>query len=406
VSVGSAAVGPGAVVVPPVFGDLAGQERVVEQLLGALHGGMTHAWLFTGPPGSGRSVAARAFAAALLCPNGGCGECPSCRQVRSGTHADLLLVRPEGLSYGVKQTRDLVLRAAGAPSGGRWHVVLFEDADRCTEQAANALLKAIEEPAPRTVWLLCAPSAEDLVTTIRSRCRVMTLRVPPSSAVASVLVSRDGIDPTIALAAARAAQGHVGRARRLATDSAAAARRLSVLKVPVSATSLGPALAAAASLVKIAEDEAKIATEQLDEPEREALRQAFGEGSTGKGVAKAMRGMAGAMKDLEDRQKSRATRVKRDTLDSALLDLVAFYRDVLMLQFGVVSGNGDGGSDGGGPELFNADRYDDLWRLAAAGTPEATLRRIEAIMRCRERLTLNVAPLLAVEEMTISLARG
>ena len=406
-SVGSAAAfGPAAGVVPPVFGELAGQERVVEQLLGALHGGMTHAWLFTGPPGSGRSVAARAFAAALLCPNGGCGECPSCRQVRSGTHADLLLVRPEGLSYGVKQTRDLVLRAAGAPSGGRWHVVLFEDADRCTEQAANALLKAIEEPAPRTVWLLCAPSAEDLVTTIRSRCRVMTLRVPPSSAVASVLVSRDGIDPTIALAAARAAQGHVGRARRLATDSAAAARRLSVLKVPVSATSLGPALAAAASLVKIAEDEAKVATEQLDEPEREALRQAFGEGSTGKGVAKAMRGMAGAMKDLEDRQKSRATRVKRDTLDSALLDLVAFYRDVLMLQFGVVSGNGDGGSEGGGPELFNADRYDDLRRLALAGTPEATLRRIEAIMRCRERLTLNVAPLLAVEEMTISLARG
>jgi DNA polymerase III subunit delta' len=389
--------------VPPVFGELAGQERVVEQLLGALDGGMTHAWLFTGPPGSGRSVAARAFASALLCPNGGCGDCPSCRQVRAGTHADLLLVRPEGLSYGVKQTRELVLRAAGAPSGGRWHVVLFEDADRSTEAAANALLKAIEEPAPRTVWLLCAPSAEDLVTTIRSRCRVMTLRVPPSSAVASVLVSRDGIAPAAALAAARAAQGHVGRARRLATDSAAAARRQSVLQVPVSATSLGPALAAAASLVKIAEEEAKAATERLDEPEREALRQAFGEGSTGKGVAKALRGMAGAMKDLEDRQKSRATRVKRDTLDSALLDLVAFYRDVLMLQFSVAAG--DGGS-GGGTELFNADRFEDLRRLAAAGTPEATLRRIQSIMRCRERLTLNVAPLLAVEEMTISLARG
>jgi DNA polymerase-3 subunit delta' len=398
------------VAVPPVFGDLAGQERVVGQLLGALDGGMTHAWLFTGPPGSGRSVAARAFASALLCRDGGCGECASCRQVRAGTHADLLLVRPEGLSYGVKQTRDLVLRAAGAPSGGRWHVVLFEDADRCTEAAANALLKAIEEPAPRTVWLLCAPSAEDLVTTIRSRCRVMTLRVPPSSAVASVLVSRDGVSPAAALAAARAAQGHVGRARRLATDSAAAARRLSVLKVPVSATSLGPALAAAASLVKIAEDEAKAVTGQLDEPEREALRQAFGEGSTGKGVAKAMRGMAGAMKDLEDRQKSRATRVKRDTLDSALLDLVAFYRDVLMLQLGVAVGDGGGGEggDGGyaGAELFNADRYDDLRRIAVASTPEATLRRIQAIMRCRERLTVNVAPLLAVEEMTISLARG
>ena len=377
-----------------VWDQLAGQEAVVGQLQAAVAGGMTHAWLFTGPPGSGRSVAARAFAAALLCENGGCGVCPSCRQVRAGTHADLLLVRPEGLSYGVRQTRELVLRAAGAPAGGRWLVVLFEDADRCTEQAANALLKAIEEPAPRTVWLLCAPSAEDLVTTIRSRCRVVTLRVPPSEAVARVLVERDGIDHDRALAAARAAQGHVGRARRLVTDPSAAARRAAVLQVPVQATSLGPALAVAASLVRSAEDEAKSVTEQLDEPEREALRQAFGEGSTGKGVAKAMRGVAGAMKDLEDRQKSRATRVKRDTLDGALLDLAAFYRDVLMVQYGA------------DVELANADRLEDIRRLAAAGPPEATLRRIEAIMRCRERLTLNVAPLLAVEEMTISLFQG
>lgn len=375
-----------------VFGDLAGQEAVVAQLRSAAAGAMTHAWLFTGPPGSGRSVAARAFAAALLCPEGGCGHCPSCRQVYAGTHADLLLVRPAGLSYGVKQTRELVLRASGAPAGGRWLVVLFEDADRCTEQAANALLKAIEEPAPRTVWLLCAPSAEDLVTTIRSRCRVVTLRVPPSSAVADVLVSRDGVEPALALAAARAAQGHVGRARRLATDPDAAARRESVLRVPVESTSLGPALTAAAALVRNAEDEAKTVTAQLDEPEREALRQAFGAGSTGKGVTKALRGMAGAMKDLEDRQKSRATRVKRDTLDGALLELAGFYRDVLMLQF-----NAD-------TELANGDHLADLRHVASSGTPEATLRRIQAIMRCRERLTLNVAPLLALEELTLSLA--
>jgi DNA polymerase III subunit delta' len=223
---------------------------------------------------------------------------------------------------------------------------------------------------------------------------VMTLRVPPSDAVARVLTERDGIDPDLALAAARAAQGHIGRARRLATDAEAAKRRAAVLKVPVQATSLGPALAAAASLVKIAEDEAKAMTEQLDEPERDKLRQAFGEGSTGKGVAKAMRGMAGAMKDLEDRQKSRATRVKRDTLDGALLELAAFYRDVLMVQFGA------------DVELANADRADDLRRIASRSAPEVTLRRIQAIMRCRERLTFNVAPLLAVEEMTISLALG
>jgi DNA polymerase-3 subunit delta' len=378
-----------------VFDELTGQEAVVEQLRRAVDGAMTHAWLFTGPPGSGRSVAARAFTAALLCPDGGCGQCAACRQVRAGTHADLLVVKPEGLTYSVKQTRDLVLKAAGAPTGGRWRVVVFEDADRCTEQAANALLKAIEEPAPRTVWLLCTPTAEDLVTTIRSRCRVVTLRVPPSDAVARVLVERDGVAPDVALAAARAAQGHVGRARRLATDSAAAARRDEVLRVPVQATSLGPALAAAAALVKSAEDEAKAVTEQLDEPERDAVRLAYGEGSTGKGIAKAMRGMAGALKDLEDRQKSRATRVKRDTLDGALLELAAFYRDVLMLQYGAAD-----------IELANGDHIEDLRAVASGSTPEATLHRLQAIMRCRERLQVNVAPLLAVEELTISLTQG
>jgi DNA polymerase-3 subunit delta' len=358
---------------------------------------MTHAWLFTGPPGSGRSVAARAFAAALLCANQGCGQCPSCRQVAAGSHADLLLVRPDGLSYGVRQTRDLVLRAAAAPVSGRWRVVLFEDADRATEQAANALLKAIEEPAPRTVWLLCAPSADDLPTTIRSRCRLVTLRTPPTAAVAEVLV-RDGIGQEQALAAAQAAQGHIGRARRLATDPEAARRRADVLGLPVAVSAarpgggLGHALAAAAALVAAAEAEAAAVTEELDVPEREALRRAFGEGSTGRGVATAIRGGAGALKELEDRQKSRATRLKRDSLDRALLDLASFYRDVLAVQFGA------------DVELANAAQADELRQVAAASPPEATVRKIEAIMKCRERLTANVAPLLAVEEMTLALA--
>jgi DNA polymerase III subunit delta' len=387
---------------PGVFGDLAGQDEVVAELRQAadagaavLRGeratGMNHAWLFTGPPGSGRSVAARAFAAALLCPYGGCGRCPSCHQVRAGTHADLLLVRPDGLSYGVRQTRSLVLRAAGAPSGGRWQVVVFEDADRATEQAANALLKAIEEPAPRTVWLLCAPSAEELVTTIRSRCRLVTLRTPPSAAVAEVL-ARDGVDPERALAAARAAQGHIGRARRLATDPEAARRRDEVLAVPARLTGIGPAFAAAAALVKAAETEAAAITEELDTPERDALRRAFGEGSTGKGVAKAIRGSAGAMRELEDRQKSRATRLKRDALDRALLDLAAFYRDVLAVQVGAEV------------ELASSGHERDVHRLAGSSPPEVTVRRIQAIMACRERLELSVAPLLAVEEMTLALA--
>ncbi|MGO8883004.1 MAG: DNA polymerase III subunit delta' [Streptosporangiaceae bacterium] len=389
-----------------VFGDLTGQEAVVAQLRqavsaaagpasgGVRKAGMTHAWLFTGPPGSGRSVAARAFAAALLCDQQGCGQCPSCRQVAVGSHADLLLVRPEGLSYGVRQTRDLVLRAAAAPVSGRWRVVLFEDADRATEQAANALLKAIEEPAPRTVWLLCAPSADDLPTTIRSRCRLVNLRIPSTESVAQVLV-RDGIGPDEALAAARAAQGHIGRARRLATDPEAAQRRTAVLQLPRQARGgLGKALAAAAALVKSAEGEAAAVTEELDVPERDALRRAFGEGSTGKGVATAVRGAAGALRELEDRQKSRSTRLKRDALDRALLDLAGFYRDVLAVQLGA------------DVELGSADQDDELREFAAAARPETSVRRMEAIMRCRERLAASVAPLLAVEEMAIALAAG
>jgi DNA polymerase III subunit delta' len=386
----------GTVAAGGVFAALAGQEAVVAQLTSAASAGggaIAHAWLFTGPPGSGRSLAARAFAAAVLCDARGCGECPSCHQVAVGSHADLLLVRPDGLSYGVKQTRDLVLRAATAPVYGRWRVVLFEDADRATEQAANALLKAIEEPAPRTIWLLCAPSAADLPTTIRSRCRLITLRIPPTAAVAEVLVG-EGVDAGRALAAARASQGHIGRARRLATDPDAAGRRAAVLRVPTQASGLGPALAAAAALVKAADAEAVAETGELDGPERDALRKAFGEGSTGKGVAAAIRGGAGALKDLEDRQKSRLTRRKRDSLDLALLDLAGFYRDVLAVQFGA------------DVELANAGQRDDLDGIAAASTPEATVRKLQAIMACRERLAASVAPLLAVEEMTLALAAG
>ncbi len=315
-------------------------------------------------------------------------------QVLAGTHADVLVVKPEGLSYGVRQTRNLVLRAATAPFGGHWRVVLFTDADRATEQAANALLKAIEEPAARTVWLLCAPSPDDLAPTIRSRCRLVTLRIPPAAAIADMLARRDGIEPDRALAAARAAQGHIGRARRLATDPEAAGHRAEVLRVPSSVDGIGTALAAAARLVAAADAEAAAVTAELDEPEQADLRRAFGEGSSGKGVAKATRGVAGALKDLTDRQKSRAIRLKRDALDWALLDLVGFYRDVLAVQFGAPV------------ELANSDIEQEIRRVAGATTAESALRRMQAIMQCRERIDANAHPLLAAEAMTLALLAG
>jgi DNA polymerase-3 subunit delta' len=377
-----------------VWDDLVGQETVIAQLSSAAEGagGMAHAWLFTGPPGSGRVAAARAFAAALQCTETprGCGHCASCHQVLQGTHADVEVVRPEGLSFGVKDARALVLRASSSPSGGAWQVVLFEDADRATEGAANALLKSIEEPPSRTVWLLCTPSPEDLLVTIRSRCRLVTLQTPPIASIADFLVQRDGVDRDTADVVARAAQGHISRARRLAADPRMRQVRDGVVAIPRRLTGVSPAVAAAETLVKAAEAERDAQTAELNETETSALRKALGESEKGR----MPRGTAGALKDLEARQKSRATRVLRDALDRTLLDLASYYRDLLTLQLGA------------GGELVNIELGPELRTAAGDGRPEDTLRRLDAIMDCRERLAANVNPQLAFEALTLALRTG
>ncbi|NKI41572.1 DNA polymerase III subunit delta' [Streptomyces physcomitrii] len=399
-----------------VWDDVVGQEQVAVQLGAAARDAdalvtavetgqpppeaskMTHAWLFTGPPGSGRATAARAFAAALQCLSPdralggapGCGFCDGCHTALLGTHADVEVIRTDLLSIGVKETRELVRRAQLSPAGGRWQVIVLEDADRLTEGAGNVLLKAVEEPAPRTVWLLCAPSIEDVLPTIRSRCRLLTLRTPPVEAVADVLVRRDGIEPEAAAAAARATQGHIGRARRLATDERARSRRRAVLKVPLRVEDVGGALRAAQELVDTAAEEAAQLAEETDVKETEELKAALG----GQSGGRMPRGTAGVMKELEDKQKRRRTRSQRDSLDLALTDLTGFYRDVLALQLGSRSA------------LANTEVQDALERMAQDTSPESTLRRIEAIGACREALESNVAPLLAVEAMTLALRAG
>ncbi len=397
--------------VTDVFADLVGQEDPVATLRQAAAaaarvvageqvaaGAMTHAWIFTGPPGSGRSVAARAFAAALECQRDGvgCGECHGCHTTLGKTHADVRFVVPEGLSIGVNEMRALVLRAASAPSGGRWQIVVIEDADRLTEQAGNALLKAIEEPPPRTVFLLCTPSThpDDISVTIRSRCRVVALRQPPADAVAEVLVRRDGIAPDVAAWAAAAAQGHVGRAKRLANDVEARGRREAVLSVPRRLTGVGACFEAASALIKAAEAEAAEQLVETDASEKAALEQALGAGGTGRGAAGAMRGAAGQIKDLERRQKSRATRSKRDALDRALVDLAGFYRDVLITNLRAPVG------------VVHTDVAAQSGAAAGKWSPESALRRLEAVLACRQAIDENVKPEIAVEAMMLSLWRG
>jgi len=393
----------------PVFHSLIGQEDVVSTLEAAVTAAaavvagstvdtsaMTHAWLFTGPPGSGRSVAARAFAAALECPRGGCGECAECHTTLAGTHADVRSVVPEGLSISVDEIRALVLRAAGAPTGGRWQVVLIEDADRLTEKASNALLKAVEEPSARTVFLLCTPSThpDDISVTIRSRCRMVTLRTPSPDAIAAMLVERDGTDAVAAAWVAAASQGHIGRARRLARDPQARSRREAVLTVPRRLTGIGACFDVASAVVEATDAEANAYVSDVDTKEREEMETALGAGGTGKGAAAAARGVAGVLKDLERRQRSRATRTRRDALDRALVDLAGFYRDVLMVCLGAPVAP------------VHRDAAGDVAAAAKAWTAESTLRRLEAVLACRTAIDANVKPQIAVEAMMVSLWRG
>lgn len=389
-----------------VWADLVGQRRAVGVLSAAAraaHGSagvrhaMTHAWLVTGPPGSGRSNAATAFAAALLCDSDGCGRCQSCRTVLSGAHPDVTRVRTEQLSIGVDEVRELVLRAAMSPTAGRYQVIIVEDADRITDRGADALLKSLEEPPPGTIWLLCAPTADDVIVTIRSRTRQVNLQTPPDAEVARLLVERDGIDRALASYAARAAQGHIGRARGLARSEQARTTRHTVLQVPGRLTSVGACLQAAQALVDLANEQAEQRTTELDARELAELKEALGFGSKGARP----RQTAAALTQLTEQQKMRAKRLQRDALDQVLTELTTWYRDVLAVQTGAVDPTDLTAATVG---LINAELRDQIAQAARSSSAEQTLRRVDAILAARQALEHAVAPLLAMESLLLDLA--
>jgi len=378
-----------------VFSSLIDQSEVVAILKEAVQSarnkedltqGMTNTWLFTGPPGSGRSNAAIAFAAALVCKDSGCSKCNDCMSTIIGTHADVELIKTEGLSIKIDEIRELITRASWAPSVASYRVVVMEDADRLTESAANALLKVIEEPGLRTIWLLCAPTLTDVLPTIRSRCRHLSLRTPSTKAVANLLIERESIDPKTAEFAARAAGGHIGRARRLATDENAKQNRTSILKLPLMIKDVASAYKAAQFLVDAAKADALKDSEKKDEDEISKLKEAWG--ATG---SKMVSGGAKIVKELEKEQKSRATRMVRDYLDRALLDLSTLYRDILLVQ----SNSTD--------SLINQDLVEEIKQLAQTTRPEQTVAKIESILKTRRNLAHNAAPLLLIEALMCEL---
>lgn len=372
-----------------VYDELIGQTHIVETLSAAVNAAasgeesqeMTHAWIFTGPPGSGRSSAAVAFAQALVCKENSCGKCNECLTAKSGAHPDVEILKSEGLSIKIDEIRELLTRTAWAPSMGGWRVVVIEDADRLTESAANALLKAIEEPGLRTVWLLCAPTLHDILPTIRSRCRHIQLHTPSNDEVSKFLIDKHQIAPKMADFAARVSQGHIGRARHLATNEVVRNRRHAILSIPNQLNSVSSAYAAAAKLVELANAESDAISEALDEKEYGELSTALGKGG-GK-----------ALKELEKEQKSRATRITRDTLDGALLDLATFYRDVILVQ---------AGHDG---SLINSELAEQINKMAANTQSQKTLAKMDAIMKARENLQRNGAPLLVMEALMCELIK-
>ncbi|MDO5049376.1 MAG: DNA polymerase III subunit delta' [Actinomycetaceae bacterium] len=389
-----------------VWDDLVGQSQAVQTLQAAAQHaraivegaqgaegdgarGMTHSWLITGPPGSGRSTAARAFAAALQCTGEpvGCGQCPGCKSTLARSNGDVADVVTTKVIISIEEVRDLVYQSQSAPSRGRWRVILIEDADRMMERASNVLLKAIEEPPERTVWLLCAPSPEDMITTIRSRCRHVSLRIPPAGVVAELLQRQFDVPPERAVAAARLAQSHIGRAKGLLSDDGKIREYQELMQLALSARSTGEAVLNAGKLISRATEIEKKQQEKDFEKAESALRRTLGI-EEGEAPPSHMKHHFTRLKEDQDRQ---ATRMQRDALDRVMLDLLAFYRDVLARQLGAQVGEINVGLSGA------------VQNYAQMTSPQQTLEAIESVELARSRLQTNTTPLLIVEAMLTAL---
>jgi DNA polymerase-3 subunit delta' len=371
------------------FDELVGQENAIAQVREAATPGstsMTHAWLIVGPAGSGRSTLARAFAETLV--TAGANQPAVAAQVAAGSHPDVTVLATDRVTISIDEVRELVSRSYFSPSASSYRVIIIEDADRMTERTSNVLLKALEEPPPQTVWVLCAPSTNDVLPTIRSRCRVITLTTPTAADVADLIGERAGVEPDRALAAAKEAQSHVGMAMRLATNDDVWARRDETISIALGVASVSQAVSQATRLVEIAGADQKALLEKLDQEERDAQLRSMGlePGATIPPTYRA------SVKALEENQKRRQTRSLRDGVDRILTDITSVLRDVLMVQLGT------------GVELVNERFRQLVEEKATASLPDQTLWWLDEVNDARARIEQNVPPVLAIEALLIALS--
>ena len=376
---------------PKVFRDVVSQPEAVEQLLGSIGQGkdVHHAWLFTGPPGSGRSQLALAFAASLLCADGGCGTCNSCQMIQSRNHPDVQVLNTERVLISIDEVTEFIEKSIQMPAIGKYRIMVIEDADRMSERTSNLLLKSLEEPPKGTIWMICAPSEADLLPTIRSRVRRVQLKVPTVEAVAQLLVEKYRIGLQLAQQSAAQAQSHVGMARRLASNAGARDRRSQALKAVLSITDIPSAMAVSEALAKLAESDGAQLTAEQDEAERKALFLAMGVSEE----SKLNPSSRAQLRRLEESQKRRATRSKRDGLDRILIDLMGLYRDVLTVQLGASE------------PLINVDLVQEITKLANESTQAQSIHNIEEIEKVRNRMERNVRDVYLLDSLAVTFRR-
>ncbi|MEK0306033.1 DNA polymerase III subunit delta' [Bifidobacterium favimelis] len=378
-----------------VWDGIVGQEPTVNLLKsvvaspGSGRDDIAQSWLICGPPGSGRSNLARAFAAALISPDQGLSDQPTrvTSQVLAGSHPDVTILSTNKVTIGIDQVRDLIVTSEQMPTTAPWRVIIIEDVDRMLERTTNVLLKEIEEPAPHTIWLLCAPSAQDVLPTIRSRTRVVNLAVPSNTAVADFLIRQEGVDRATALKAARLAQGHIGVARLYATDRQVLADRDELVIGLLGLRRSSDAIILAGRMVDDAKSQAARAVEgQVARAESE-FRQVNGLG-TDERIPPALRGAYHALGG-KDEVRRRTTRLTRDVLDRYLNILASVYRDVCVLQNQADETAG----------LVNLENRPAITDLSVRLTRRAAIDRLETIATARRRLAGNGSPLLVFEAL-------
>lgn len=379
------------VTAPRVFRDVVSQPEAITELLLEVNKETDphHAWLFTGPPGSGRSELAFAFAAALVCEAGGCGICNSCEMVRVGNHPDVQVLNTEKVQISIDEVSEFIDKSLQMPALAKYRIMIVEDADRMSERTSNLLLKSLEEPPKGTIWMLCAPGEADLLPTIRSRVRRIMLKVPSVNEVASLLMTKYGVDEKLALQSAAQAQSHVGMARRLATNTEARQRRRDALVAALSIIDIPSAMRAAEMLLKLAESDGAQLTAELDEQEREELLARLGVTESSK-LSPSSRAQ---IRKLEEAQKRRATRSKRDGMDRIFVDLMGLYRDVLTIQLA------------SNQSLINPDLESEIRQLAKDITQAQAIHAIEKIQQVRYRMDRNVKDSFLMDALAVSLRR-